>query len=350
MRRCVLTAAVGALLSAAAWAQQTSESGLQYTLVGSGSPGGRIPMIIFLHGTGGGTGVWGAYVNAARAKGYLCVIPVSTGDGKGDPKSGNQNDDKQRRWAEVDVPKLAGLAREMQRKHAADPRRTFIAGYSNGGFYASETGLRNPDVFSAVLIMGGGCNVYNFTEAAKNVGVYIVHGTADSSVAFDVGKKAAERLKAAGFKDVVFKEKAGGGHIVFSDEIQPYLEWLGRQKRRTTPGANASLKWGTDFKAAVESGRRVLLYPYSPKDSDSDVADWFETELLSDPLFIAASESFFCVKVNRDEVELPAELKAKRPCLTVFEIDKGKTKVLARFEAISAPRAAAEKLKGLKKK
>lgn len=349
-RSLVATIAVVLAAFSLAFSQQTSESGLQYSIVGGGSPGGKAPLIIFLHGTGGGTGVWGAYVSAAKAKGYICVIPTSTGDGKDDPKSGNSGDDHQRRWAEVDLPKLCSLAREIQRKNGGDPRRTFIAGYSNGAFYAMETGLRNPEVFSAILCMDGGCNVWNFSEAAKNVGCYIVHGTADTSVKFEAGKNAAERLKAGGFKDVVFKEKANGGHIVFADEVNPFLDWLGKQKRRTTPGANASLKWETDLDAAIKSGKRVLVYLYSPKDDASDLADWFETEAFPDPGVVAASADFACVKLNRDEAKLPDELKCKKPCALVFEMDKDKPKILAKFEAASSPKSVADKLKSLKAK
>ncbi len=329
---------------------QTSESGLPYSMVGGGSAGGKTPMIIFLHGTGGGTGVWGAYVNAARSKGYICVIPSSTGTGAGDPKSGNTGGDNMKRWAEVDLPKLCSLAKEIQRKHGADPRRTYIAGFSNGGFYSCETGLRNPEVFSAVLCMGGGCNVHQFSDAAKNVGVYFVHGTADTSVKFESGKNSSERLKSAGFKDVVFKEKPNGQHVVFSDEIEPFFAWLSKQKRRTTPGANSAVGWGADLDAAIKSGKRVLLYLYSPKDDASDLADWFETEALVDPAVVAASAEFACVKLNRDEASLPPELAAKKPCLLVFEIDKDKPKILSKFESISSGKAVADKLKTLKRK
>lgn len=318
------------LLAVAAWLAVQGESELKHTVI----PGGaNSPMIVFLHGTGGGTGAWSAYVNAAKAKGYTCVIPVSTGNGAGDPKSGNQGDN-QRRWAQVDLPKLVALAKQIQKQHGADPRRTFIAGYSNGGFYAFETALRHPEVFSAVLCMGGGCNVWDFSDAAKNVGCYIVHGTADTSVKFEVGKKAHERLTASGFRDAVFKEKPNGGHIVFADEIEPFFTWLAKQKRRTTPG---SIAWPTDFDAARKSGKRVIVYLYSPKDEN----DWFETEGLVDKAFVEAASKFACVKVNRDETTVP-ELQAKKPCVLVLD---DQMKVLARFEN-KGPMAP--KLKSLK--
>jgi predicted esterase len=319
--RQLLTVAVVAVLQA---------QELQHQVI-PGAP--NSPMIIFLHGTGGGTGAWGQYVNAAKAKGYTCVIPVSTGNGAGDPKSGNQGDN-QRRWADVDVPKLVALAKDIQKKHGCDPKRTFIAGFSNGGFYAFEAALRHPEVFSAVLCMGAGCNVFDFSEAAKNVGCYIVHGTADTSVKFESGKKSSERLKAAGFRDVVFKEKPNGGHIVFPDEIEPFFTWLSKQKRRVTLG---SIAWPTDLDAALKSGKRVIVYLYSPKDDN----DWFETDGLVDKTFVEAASKFACVKINRDETTVP-ELKAKKTCVLVLD---DKLKILAKFET-NAPMAP--KLKTLR--
>lgn len=327
-----------------AQAEQRSESGLRYSMVGGG--GGKTPMIIFLHGTFGNASYWGAFVTAAQKKGYLAVLPLSTGDGSDDGKSG----DGTPRWGRVDIPKLVSLAREMQRKHGADPRRTYIAGFSNGGFYAFETGLRHPEIFTAILCMGGGCSLDRFSEADKSVGCYIVHGTKDTSVGFDSGVKTTEKLKAAGFKDVVFKEKTGQGHKIFFDEIDPFYEWLSKQRRVTVPGGNVALAWQTDLDGAIKKGGRILLYLYSPRDESSDFVDWLETDAFVDEGVVAAAAAFTCVKIDRDATAVPEGLASKTPCAVVFEMEQDKARILAGFRSIGSAKSMVERLKALRLK
>lgn len=319
--------------------EQRSESGLRYTAHGGG---GRAPMIVFLHGTYGNAAYWGGFVNAAKARGYIAVLPLSTGDGG--------RGDKIPRWGDEDIPKVASLAREMQRKHGADPRRTHIAGFSNGAFYAFAIALRHPEIFSSVLCMGGGCSVHAFSEPAKDIGAYIVHGTKDTSVGFEAGRESAERLKKAGFKDVVFKEKTGQGHVIFFDEIAPYFEWLKDKKRRTRPGGNATLSWSTDLDGALKRGGRILLYLYSPKDEYNDFVDWIEGDLLLNDALIAQAAEYICVKVDRDEAALPEGLASKASNITVFEMEEGKPKILTRVSSVGTAKSVADRLKALKRK
>jgi hypothetical protein len=248
----------------------------------------------------------------------------------------------------VDVPKLVSLAREMQRKQGADPRRTAIAGFSNGGFYAFEAGLRHPEVFSAVLCMGAGCNVNSFTDAAKQVGCYIVHGTSDTSVKFESGKGAADRLKAAGFRDVVFREYPGRGHEVFQEEADKFFAWVAKQKRAVTPGASNTIEWKGDLAAALQqSEKRVLAYFYSPSDTDSDLVDLLELELFADKSFPEAAAGFVGVRVNRDEDATAQELGIKAAALAVLEIRKGKPAIVWKAAAGSTAAALLQKLKSL---
>jgi dienelactone hydrolase len=313
-------------------AEQRSESGLRYMKLGGG--GGKAPMIIFLHGTYGNAAYWGGFAKTAETKGYIAVLPYSTGDGG--------MGDKIPRWGKEDIPKVVSLAREMQRKFGADPRRTHIAGFSNGAFFAFEIGLRNPEVFASILCMGGGCYRETFSERDKEVGCYIVHGTKDTSVGFEAGTQTEERLRAAGFKNVVFKEKTGKGHEIFFDEIGPYFEWVEKIKRKTMPGVNSSLKWQN----AVDPEARSLVYVYSPKDEDNSLVDWLETEVFVDEQVIAQAADYACVRINRDEAAPSEGLDPKHPGLYVLE----KGKVTAKFGSVSSSKAVVDKLKSLKPK
>lgn len=337
MRRFLwLGASVTVCLTALAQQPPQSESGLRHTVGGAVGGRGRPGLIVFLHGTGGNTALWGGWAGAAGARGYVTVIPRSTGTG--DAKAGNTSGDNLPRWADVDIPKLVILTKEVQKKHNVDPRRTFICGYSNGGFYSSETALRNPHLFSAAIVIGGGCNVYEINEQTKQVGVYFIHGTKDGSVAYDVAVKASERLKAAGFRDVVLRTYEGRGHELFEEEIPRAFEWLEKQKRRVVPGATKTIPWKEDLAAALQTveaaKRRVLAYFFSEADGDSDTADFLQMELFPDKGFIEASAAFECVKVDWSKDALArGTLKIKGAALAVLEMQKGKPRIVQKFEA-----------------
>lgn len=191
-------------------------------------PGGSrgAPLILFLHGTGGVRAVWNRWATVAQSRGYIVCMPVASGNGAGDPKSGNRGNDSARRWAEADIAKLCKLSQKLVQSLGADPSRVYLFGYSNGAFFAQETGLRNPQLFSAVVSIGGGCNVFQFPPGAADVGVYMIHGTADRAVPVEVARKSVQRLKNAGISHIVLKEYPDRGHELFEDDMPAVFTWL----------------------------------------------------------------------------------------------------------------------------
>jgi phospholipase/carboxylesterase len=317
--------------------KKTSESGLEYTVNGPKPGAKKSPVMIFLHGTGGNAGVWGTWAAEARKRNYVVVLPQSSG--VGDRKAGNTNGDNLPRWADVDIPKVVSLARQIQREWGGDPRRTYIGGYSNGGFYAMEIGLRHPEVFSAILCVGGGANL-SPGEGTKHLGAYIIHGTADNSVPFDVGKQAADKLKNAGL-EVVFREYKGRGHDIFDEEAKAFFDWLPKFARPYTPGAGASGTLEEALKSAAEKQTLVWAWFWSKKDDKSAVAEAFELDLLTDPAVAELAKSYVLVKVERET----NDLKITKPTLAVLSADG---KILKRFEAPLAAAAFVAAVKKLK--
>jgi predicted esterase len=206
--------------------RDNGRGGLRYDL--ALPPGGSrgAPIALFLHGTGGVRAVWNRWANAALARGYIVCLPVASGSGVGDPKSGNRGNDSIKRWSEPDVAKLRDLARGLVQSLGADPRHVVLFGYSNGGFYAQETGLRHPETFSAIVSIGGGCNVFQFPPDSKRMGVYMIHGTADHAVPIHVARVSLDRLKGGGLTNVVLREHPDRGHELFEDEIPAVFAWL----------------------------------------------------------------------------------------------------------------------------
>jgi predicted esterase len=303
-----------------------SESGLEYLFVGKGGAQKK-PVFFFLHGTGGHPEVYAGtgWAGEGQKRGYIMIFPHSSGSG--DAKAGNSGGDGTPRWADVDVPKLVALAREIQRTQNGDPKRTYIGGHSNGGFYACETALAHPEVFSAFLCIGGGANRGAGDDNAAQ-GAYFVHGTNDRSVKFDVGRSSAERLRGK-LKEVVFREYPNRGHDVFDEEAKALFDWLPKFSRRLVPG---SVEAGTDLDAALARGK-VLVYLYSARDADHPMAEYYEWELLPELRDAAV------VKLDREQA---TEFKVTKPTLLILD---GSKKVLHRFDTRVNAKAIADKLK-----
>lgn len=280
-----------------------SESGLEYLIVGKAGAQKK-PVFLFLHGTGGHPEVYAGtgWASEGQKRGYLMIFPHSSGNGDGNSP----------RWVDADVPKLVDLAREIQKKYNGDPKRTYIGGHSNGGFYTCETALAHPEIFSAFVCIGGGAN-----RSAENPqqGAYFIHGTNDASVKFDVGKNSAERLKGK-LKDVVFREMKNRGHDVFDEEAKAVFDWLPKFSRKLVPG---SVEAETDLDAALAKGK-VLVYAYSSKDADNAIAEYYEWELLP------SLKDWTVVKIDREKV---TEFKVTKPTLLVVDSSK---KVLSRYD------------------
>ncbi len=325
------------LLVLALLQDKTSESGLKFSANPSKPSAKRAPVMIFLHGTGGQAGVFGKWAAEARNRGYIVVLPQSTG--VGDEKAGNRSGDKLPRWADVDEPKVVSLAREIQRTLNGDPKRTYIAGYSNGAFHAVQYGLGHPDVFSAVLCIGGGCNLGSLPEESKRLGAYVIHGTADTSVPFDAASRAAEQLKQHGLT-VEFKKYEGRGHDLFDEESKAFFDWLPKFVRPYTPG---TIPWEADLSKAREKGGRLIAWFYSDKDKASELADGFETDVLRSPEFADLGKEFTLVKIDRDS-ESAKPFGIKKPTLAVIEGEK----ILRKFETPADPKALAAAIRKIK--
>ncbi|KAF0246289.1 MAG: hypothetical protein FD180_777 [Planctomycetota bacterium] len=314
---------------------KTSECGLQYSVNPSKPGPKRAPLIIFLHGTGGNSGVFSEWGTEAKKRGYIVALPHSTGTG--DAKAGNTAGDAQPRWADVDIPKVIGLARELQRTLNGDPKRTYLGGYSNGAFYAMEIGLGHPEVFSGVLSIGGGCNLHELPADTKRLGAFIIHGTADNAVPFDAAVRADGQLRKHGL-EVVFKKHEGAGHVLFPEEAKGFFDWLPKFVRPYVPG---SITWEADLEkaraSASEKKQRLLVWFWSAKDATSELADYFECDLLRESAIADLASTHVLVKIDRDS-ETAKSFALKKPALAVLDADG---KVLKKFEAPADPKALA---------
>jgi len=146
----------------------------------------KTPVIIVLHGAGGSalqamrqTGLAGR----AAAAGYLAVFP----DGLG-PAEANGEGQTWNAWTCCgyardqrvdDVGFLSALINRLRTDYGADPRRIYLAGFSNGAMLASRFVLERPGAAAALAVVAGylPCDA---PRPAEPLPVLIIHGAQDN--------------------------------------------------------------------------------------------------------------------------------------------------------------------------
>ncbi|GAB6126776.1 CE1 family esterase [Humidesulfovibrio idahonensis] len=146
----------------------------------------KTPVIIVLHGAGGSalqamrqTGLAGR----AAAAGYLAVFP----DGLG-PAEANGEGQTWNAWTCCgyardqrvdDVGFLSALINRLRTDYGADPRRIYLAGFSNGAMLASRFVLERSGAAAALAVVAGylPCDA---PRPAEPLPVLIIHGAQDN--------------------------------------------------------------------------------------------------------------------------------------------------------------------------
>ena len=132
----------------------------------------------------------------------------------------------------------------------ADSRKMYIGGLSLGGFGTFDMIERYPDFFAAAIPICGGGDLEVANRYAKNVSLWIFHGSDDKSVDVKNSRDAYAALKKLG-ADVQYTEYPGVGHNswdnVFAEKkLIPWL--LSKSKAKNTSRAAA----------ANSAGKKVL--------------------------------------------------------------------------------------------
>ncbi|MBO5779461.1 MAG: prolyl oligopeptidase family serine peptidase [Clostridia bacterium] len=126
---------------------------------------------------------------------------------------------------------LMELLDKIADTYSTDPDRYYVMGISMGGFGTWDLIMRNPDKFAAAVPICGGADP-SMAEVLKNHPIYTTHGSSDPTVPVAGTRDMVAALQAAGSTSVIYEEKAGMGHDVWTQfSKQPeVLEWLFAQK------------------------------------------------------------------------------------------------------------------------
>jgi len=149
-------------------------------------PAQKLPLIIFLHGAGGSasqamrqTGLG----ERAAAAGFLAVFPEGLGPEGGQTWNAWMCCGYARDQKIDDVGFLSALIARLRGDFGADPRRVYLAGFSNGAMLASRYALERPGA-AAALISVAGYLPCDAERPSENLPVLVIHGSRDGVARF----------------------------------------------------------------------------------------------------------------------------------------------------------------------
>lgn len=181
--------------------------------------GGPAALVLMLHGAGG---------HAHHGIGLLQALADETGAILLAPASRAVTWDVIAGGFGPDVETIDRALEMVFARHAVDPARLAIAGFSDGASYALSLGLTNGDLFTHVLAFSPG-----FLRPAERRGkppIYISHGTDDRVLPIDrCSRRIAPALREVGY-EVTYRE-FDGGHTVPAELAEEALTWVAAEER-----------------------------------------------------------------------------------------------------------------------
>ena len=138
-----------------------------------------------------------------------------------------QEDEAGLRASQAECEKL--IAREVTRGIPA--HRIVIAGFSQGGAIALQTGLRHPERLAGLMVLSSYLPLATSaagqaTAASKPTPIFMAHGRSDPMINLDRATKSLDQLKQLGYA-VEWRDYAME-HSLCIEEIADIRAWLGR--------------------------------------------------------------------------------------------------------------------------
>jgi len=237
---------VAAVDSIAVWAERKakSEGKLEYYPIRTWlpyrihlpegyDPAKACDLLIGLHGYGDNAVAFGGINRALNGRQMIYVVPEapyilpgSSGPGfSWTPLVDYQDSLQVFSYHELNAA-IRELCLYLQDKYQID--KTYLMGFSQGCFMTYNIGLSNPDLFAGLIAFGGWLDQDIIGEKqlaeAKNVKVFIAHGTADQMVEYSSAVEALQLLTKKGFRARLYRFE--DGHRVDRDALLEGLDWI----------------------------------------------------------------------------------------------------------------------------
>lgn len=185
----------------------------RYRLVAPASIGAKPPLMIALHGmridSPNLMPVYSGLDDMARAHGAVLVYPKSFEAGW--PLSFGFKLQRELRF-------LDALVGEMQRTRGTDPRRIYLLGMSNGGYFAVVVASRRSQYLAGLAVHSGTSGVLGVGfETKRKFPVFVAHGAADPIINVRDGRYLADLFRRQGHP-TAFAEYPNLGHIWARDQ------------------------------------------------------------------------------------------------------------------------------------
>ena len=178
------------------------------------TPDTPLPLLVALHGAGGGGHEWSLYDDAAEAREMVVLAPDSRA-ATWDLALGGFG---------ADVAFLDDALAFTFERCRIDPTRIALGGFSDGASYALSLGVSNGDLFSHLVAYSPGF----FLPSSPIVGkpqVFVSHGTEDLILSVSRSRDLiVPELRGSGYE--VRYEEFVGGHALPADVSKSSLDWF----------------------------------------------------------------------------------------------------------------------------
>lgn len=124
---------------------------------------------------------------------------------------------------------VLGLLRDVEAREGLRPRARVLAGFSQGGYCGSWIAVRNPDLFSGLIVSGARVKteiLHDEIRAAAAAGfrALLLHGRRDNSVLPEAAERGRADLEAGGVATELRSFDAG--HSLGREQVAAMAEWL----------------------------------------------------------------------------------------------------------------------------
>ena len=123
---------------------------------------------------------------------------------------------------------------EREKKRGLSASHILLAGFSQGGAMALQTGLRHPERLAGLVVMSSFLPLADKVAAEagpanRDVPIFMAHGTHDPLIPLSRGHESRDRLLALGYPIEWHEYRMP--HSVCAEEIADLSAWLGRVVR-----------------------------------------------------------------------------------------------------------------------